>query len=584
MLYKITISNRNYSAWNIFNANTMQPIELPNFNPVEHRLLSNDIFTFNNDNGQNQLEIMHSSARIMDTIPAVLVLQNNKTYGRNNNKLLYKCIPDDMRFPIFLVPYDIKNIGFSKVFTNMYVTIRFNKWTDKHPHATLTQTIGNVDVLDNYYEYQLYCKSLNTSIQKFTKDTSKALKNTITNNLINDSFITGICKSHPEIQNRIGPEWNIFTIDPTNCSDFDDGVSIRSLENGAKIISIYISNVTICIDFLNLWDSFSRRISTIYLPDKKRPMLPTVLSDCLCSLQSGNTRIAFVMDITIENDSKISNIAYSNCLIRVAKNYVYESADLLANVDYQLLFKTIKPLSYSKNYRYINNVRNSHELVCYLMILMNYHCAKDMLKYKTGIFRTTLLGEKIVLPDNLPEDVSKFIKVWNSSSGKYINVEDVADENMETIQHEMLELDSYIHITSPIRRMVDLLNIIKFQENTGLIKLSANSQQFYDKWTKELEYINTSMRAIRKVQCDCSLLGLCINTPEIMEKEYDGYAFDRLVRTDLLYQFIVYLPELKLVSRITVREDIANFENRKFKLYLFNDEDNFKKKIRLQLV
>ena len=32
-------------------------------------------------------------------------------------------------------------------------------------------------------------------------------------------------------------------------------------------------------DHLNIWESFSRRVSTIYLPDRKRPMLPTILSD-----------------------------------------------------------------------------------------------------------------------------------------------------------------------------------------------------------------------------------------------------------------------------------------------------------------
>ena len=42
------------------------------------------------------------------------------------------------------------------------------------------------------------------------------------------------------------------------------------------------------------------RISTIYLPDKKRPMLPTILSDCLCSLQANKNRIAFVLDIKLE--------------------------------------------------------------------------------------------------------------------------------------------------------------------------------------------------------------------------------------------------------------------------------------------
>ena len=218
---------------------------------------------------------------------------------------------------------------------------------------------------------------------------------------------------------------------------------------------------------------------------------------------------------------------------------------------------------------------------------MNYHCAKEMLQHKSGIFRSTLMGKKVDLPAHLPEDVEKFVKIWNSSCGKYIDLGNMDMDNADeinSVRHEMLELDSYIHITSPIRRIVDLLNIIKFQENTGMITLSSRAHDFYEKWTKDLAYINTTMRAIRRVQCDCSLLDLCVNSPEIMEKEYDGYAFDKLIRTDLLYQFIVYLPDLKLVSRITTREDLANFENRKFKLYLFNDEDNFKKKIRLQLV
>ena len=59
---------------------------------------------------------------------------------------------------------------------NLYVTIEFIDWTDKHPHGRLNNVIGPVNILDNYYEYQLYCKSLNASIQKFQKDTSKALE------------------------------------------------------------------------------------------------------------------------------------------------------------------------------------------------------------------------------------------------------------------------------------------------------------------------------------------------------------------------------------------------------------------------
>jgi hypothetical protein len=235
----------------------------------------------------------------------------------------------------------------------------------------------------------------------------------------------------------------------------------------------------------------------------------------------------------------------------------------------------------SKKYKYINNVRNSHELVCYLMILMNYNCATEMMKYKTGIFRSTIMKNDFSVPDNIPDDVSKFLKIWNSSSGQYINGEEL---DIRHIKHDLLDLDAYIHITSPIRRLVDLLNIIKFQQNTGIIQLSENATKFYNKWLGNLDYINTTMRSIRKVQVDCTLLDLCANNTHIMEKEYNGYLFDKILRNDGLYQFMVFLPELKLSSRITLRDNIDNFDCKKFKLFLFNDEESFKKKIRLHLI
>jgi exoribonuclease R len=284
------------------------------------------------------------------------------------------------------------------------------------------------------------------------------------------------------------------------------------------------------------------------------------------------------MDIFIQND-EIIQIKYSNCMIKVYKNYSYEEPSLLINQNYIKLMDTTKKLS--KKYKYINNVRNSHELVCYLMILMNYNCATEMIKYKAGIFRSTIIKKEFSVPDNIPEDVGKFIKIWNSSSGQYINGEEL---DSKQIRHEMLELDAYIHITSPIRRLVDLLNIIKFQQNTGIIQLSESANKFYNKWLGDLEYINTTMRSIRRIQVDCTLLDLCANNIDIMEKEYDGYLFDKILRNDGLFQFMVFLPELKLSSRITLRDNIDNFENKKFKLFLFNDEASFKKKIRLHLI
>ena len=53
-----------------------------------------------------------------------------------------------------------------------------------------------------------------------------------------------------------------------------------------------------------------------------------------------------------------------------------------------------------------------------------------------------------------------------------------------------------------------------------MILISSDAKHFYNKWISELEYINTTMRAIRKVQNDCSLLDTCFNKPETLEKTY----------------------------------------------------------------
>jgi exoribonuclease R len=574
-ILKIHINDRSYNSWEVFDTNKYDKINV-NINPLESKLFSNDVFTINKD---NSVTLLHSSIRSTLSIPGVLILDGNKTYGRekklnkpNSGRLLYKCIPDDIRLPPFLVPYEIKTISFSKVFKNIYVTINFHEWNDKHPRAKLDNVIGPVDVLDNFYEYQLYCKSLNASIQKFQKDTIKSLESKSY-----DGIIETIMKKYPNIQDRTNKNfWHIITIDPLNSIDYDDGFSIIDLEDGVKQLSIYISNVTIWMDVLNLWQSFSRRISTIYLPDKKRPMLPTILSDSLCSLQEDVRRVAFVMDIFIKDDS-IIDIKYSNAIIKVHSNYVYEDIKLLSDNRYHVVLEIAQNLS--RKYKYINNVRNSHELVCYLMILMNFHCAKELIKHNTGIFRSTVIKKEFVVPETVPEDVAKFIKIWNSASGQYIDGSEIVDT-----RHDLLDVDAYIHITSPIRRLVDLLNMIKFQHSISITKLSENATKFYSSWLNELEYINITMRSIRKVQCDCSLLDLCHNDPDVLAKEYDGYLFDKIYRNDGLYQYVVFLPELKLSSRITLRDNFDNFLNKKFKLYLFNDEEKFKRKIRLHII
>lgn len=560
--YRIYVEDRDYETYSFINALSLEESDNPGIEPVEEKLFSGDVFTLNES---NHVELLHSTVHSVESMPGILVLEQNKTYGKFNGRNLYRCIPDDRRLPVFLVPYEIKKIGFKKRMLNKYITFKYDNWDSKHPLGKVMVNIGNVDQLDNFYEYQLYCKSLNASIQGFNRATSNALKSKS-----HREFIDLIKEKYPNLEDRTSE--NIFTIDGEGCEDYDDAIGLRKTGDTA-IISIYISNVTLWMELLGLWKSFSKRISTIYLPDRKRPMLPTVLSDCLCSLQEQQVRFAFAIDIEIK-DNEIINISFNNCSIKVVKNYRYEEDSLLYMKDYNLLKNLVWELNH-KN-QYAPDIINSYDVITYLMILMNYQCGRDMIKNSNGVFRSAAFGKEGEIPKDVPEDVSKFLKIWNSSSGTY--------STDFSKKHELLDLESYIHITSPIRRLVDLLNMIQFQINNNMIEVSKDARDFYNEWISELDYVNVTMRAIRKIQIDCNMLHMCFTNPDVLNKAYDGYLFDKIERNDGLYQYIVFLPELKMASRITVRSEKNNYAKEQFQIYLFMDQNKLKQKIRLQMI
>ncbi len=556
---------------------------------VSKKLFPEDVFTY--DEATSQVTLVYSVVRAMKNIPGVLIVSDYMTYGRRKNRSLYKCIPDDTRLPPFLVPYEMKHLGFFKDIPNLYVTVQFVDWDGDHPIATLVQNIGSVDVLEHFYEYQLFCKSLNHSIQKFHKETEKRLKEIDSKTLVDVAFanISG------EKEDRTATHY-VFTIDPSGCADFDDGFSISECgksESGKSdtVVSVYISNVPVLLDALNLWDSFSQRVSTIYLPDKKRPMLPTILSDGLCSLQEKQTRVSFAMDVTIGHDGIIKGVRFVPCKIRVSKNFVYDELSLLKNVHYNKLLSAVENASAHK--KYIHSIQNSHDVVAYLMILMNHYCAKQLFTMNKGVFRvtkdssvptTTALPALEGTQDKSMLETIKFIEIWRSVCGQYVDLSATGLHQPginSTLTHSVLGLEEYVHMTSPIRRIVDLLNMIMIQSGAGF---SAEAHGFVDSWLQRIDYINATMRSIRKVQSDCDFLSLCMNDENTLSSTFEGYCFDRAERGDGLYQYNVFLPSLKMAYRITTREYMVHMESRKYMLYLFCKENKYTRKIRLQIV
>ncbi len=99
-----------------------------------------------------------------------------------------------------------------------------------------------------------------------------------------------------------------------------------------------------------------------------------------------------------------------------------------------------------------------------------------------------------------------------------------------------------------------------------------------------MDYINTSMRSIRKIQTDCELLNRCYNDTSIMQNIYEGILFDKIKKNDGSIVFMVYLEKLKLLSRLKTYTDFENYTNHSFRIFLFEDEYKVQKKIRVQIV
>ena len=558
MSYKIFINKADYSDWRLYIEDTEILVDNSNisFNPLKEKLFNGDIL-------DQHFNLILSPIQDDNNIPGILLI--GKTYGRSKNgagKFYYKCIPNDKNIPAFLIPYEERNIGFHKNRTNQYILFKYSEWIDKHPIGVITSKIGAVNNLNSFYEYHLHCKDLVISIKEFTKNVNRIIKQSV-----DKAFISNIIQKNPNIENRL--DHYVITIDPDKSTDLDDAISIRK-----NTLSIYIANVPLLIEEIGIWNLLSERVATIYLPDRKYSLLPTILSENLCSLLENESRLTFCIDICVE-DNKITNVKFCNALVNVRKNYRYDSPELENDKDYEQILKISQLLC--KNYKYIKEIRNSHDLVAYLMILMNIECANKMTEFKNGIYRNVTVNRDKKY-DKISDEVSNFIKIWQSSSGKYSNY-----DNKKS--HDLISdgIENYLHITSPIRRLVDILNMMRIQSNLNLIKMTNDAEAFYTTWINKLDYINISTQAIRKVQIDCEVLNLCINNPNILNQVYNGYIFDKVERPNNYLQYTVYIPSIKIITRVNVKENLQDYSCHKFKLYLIEDGMTLKRKIRAKI-
>ena len=551
------ISNsRDYSKWNIE----------PNIdiNPIENKLFSNDKFMIEN----NKLSITDSPVRDYDFHAGILILQGNKTFGKDKKgRMYYKCIPYDTTLPIFLIPYELR-IGFNKNHLNKYVLFSFSNWDNKHPMGLLTETFGDVDNFSSFCSYQLWSKKLVHSIAVFNRRVKLGLRN-----MSEDLYIQHILENTKYcIKNKLDEK--VYTIDPKDSKDLDDAFSIRPLDNDMYKIHIYIANVYIALDSFDLWDQLTKRVSTIYLPENRKTMLPELLSDNICSLIKNKIRPVFTMEFIYNmNDNMIleDSIQYYNSIVNISENFVYEEKAMKQNEDYKHLYEITKKLD--------NTIMDSHDVVSYWMVYMNKQVASKLFENKCGLFRIISKSETLQNDslNNLNDsEVKETLSLWNNISGSY----QLYTENIKSY-HDILKTDCYVHITSPIRRFVDIMNQYYFFKYVFGIDTS-NVDVIMKQYEENIDLLNIDVKYIRKVQSECDLLYSCVHDESLMNSIHEGVVFNQQKENDM-FKYNVYIKSIKKISYFKCDQDISEYSTQKFKLFLFDAENNGYKKIRLAI-
>ncbi|MCA9361894.1 ribonuclease R [Candidatus Kaiserbacteria bacterium] len=118
-----------------------------------------------------------------------------------------------------------------------------------------------------------------------------------------------------------------MTIDPADAKDFDDALSVQTLENGNVEVGIHIADVSHYVVEGEPLDLEAReRGTSVYLVDRVIPMLPEVLSNDLCSLRPNEDRLAFSAVFELTPEAKVATAWYGQTIIHSDKRFAYEDA------------------------------------------------------------------------------------------------------------------------------------------------------------------------------------------------------------------------------------------------------------------
>ncbi|XP_032409292.1 exosome complex exonuclease RRP44 [Xiphophorus hellerii] len=121
----------------------------------------------------------------------------------------------------------------------------------------------------------------------------------------------------------------VCSVDPPGCTDIDDALHCRELENGKLEVGVHIADVSHFIRPGNALDKeAANRGTTVYLCGKRIDMVPEMLSSNLCSLRSNVERFAFSCIWELNHKAEILKTRFTKSVINSKASLTYAEAQM----------------------------------------------------------------------------------------------------------------------------------------------------------------------------------------------------------------------------------------------------------------
>lgn len=310
----------------------------------------------------------------------------------------------------------------------------------------------------------------------------------------------------------------LVTIDGEDARDFDDAVYCQKTPKGWKLL-VAIADVSHYVQINSALDKEAQKRSTsVYFPEQVIPMLPEILSNGLCSLNSNVDRLCMVCELFINEQGQVARSRFFDAVMSSHARLTYtEVAKMLVDGDIGLaekykavmphlqeLYALYKVMRVSREQRgamdfdtqetrivfgadrkiekIVPVVRNdAHKLIEEFMITANMAAARflngkkmpKLLRIHEGPSADKLLNLKTFLGElglslgggakPTPLDYMHLMESIRDRTDAHL-IQTVLLRSMsqavyspELKGHFGLALEAYAHFTSPIRRYPDLL-------------------------------------------------------------------------------------------------------------------------------